>query len=261
MNPSLLALTLAAGTSGAPHVAAAPPDASSTVDRAPEASPGLAGDETVYFGTVFPLHPATAQPRFVYQRLVGEHDGALVSTHLTRDLTGATAIHESATHSESYALLEYVLHRNQLGQAGTIRVDGDRVSFRRLDGEKQRTRVERVNAPVVVGPTLVGHIVRHLGALRAGEVLGVRLAVLERLETIGFELQAVDGQPGKTRIRVKPSSFFVALMVDPLYFTFDTATAKLVRLEGRVPPKVRTGKAWRELDARVEYRFVADAYR
>jgi hypothetical protein len=51
------------------------------------------------------------------------------------------------------------------------------------------------------------------------------------------------------------------VVVNPLFFTFETATAKLVRLEGRVPPKVRVGGAWRDFDARVEYRFVADAFR
>ena len=248
MNASLLALTLTAAPATVPPLVL-------------ESSPGLGGLETVYFGTVFPLDAAEAEPRFVYERLVGERDGVLESTHVTRDLTGATAIHESATHSAEYALLEYRLHRNQLGQSGTIRIDGDRVSFRRLEGGAERTRVERVNAPVVVGPTLVGHIVRHLPALRSGEVLRVRLAVLDRLETIGFELQEVRGSPEQTRIRVKPSSFLVGLLVHPLYFTFDAATSKLVRLEGRVPPKVRTASAWRDLDARVEYRFVTDGYR
>ena len=52
-----------------------------------------------------------------------------------------------------------------------------------------------------------------------------------------------------------------ALAIDPIFFTFETATGKLVRLEGRVPPKLRTERGWADLDARVEYRFVADAYR
>jgi hypothetical protein len=144
---------------------------------------------------------------------------------------------------------------------GQTIVDQDWIHFERFDGSKRRTRTERMNGPVVVGPTLVGYIVRNLESLRAGQVLGVRFALLERLETIGFQLQAVPAAPGQTRIRMKPSSFLVALIVDPVDFTFDTTTGKLARLEGRVPPKVRQGDAWRDFDARVEYRFVADAYR
>jgi hypothetical protein len=231
----------------------------------PAASPAAGSDgappSTVYFGSVFPLKGAAAGPAFVYERTVAERDGALVSTHVTRDPSGAIALHESATHLADYRLVEYTLHANQLRQTGTIRVARDRVSFERFDGTRRRTRVERATAPVVVGPTLVGHVVRHLDALRAGEVLRVRLAVIDRLETIGFELRAVDARPGQTRIRVKPSSLLVALVVDPLHFTFETATARLVRLEGRVPPKLRVRGSWRDLDARVEYRFVAEAFR
>jgi hypothetical protein len=114
---------------------------------------------------------------------------------------------------------------------------------------------------VVVGPTLVGYIYHRLEMLRAGQVLGVRFAVLERLETIGFELDVVAGNPGQTRVRMKPSSMWLAALIAPVYFTFDAATGHLVRLEGRVPSKVREGDHWADFDARVEYRFVAQSYR
>jgi hypothetical protein len=217
--------------------------------------------ETIYVGTVFPLKGAASVPTYVYERSVESRDGAMVSSHVTRDLAGAVQLQESATHAEDYRLASYTLHRNQLGQSGTVRVDGDQVSFERRDGTQLRRKTERQAGPVVVGPTLVGYVYRHLDALRGGQVLGVRMAVLDRLETIGFDLQAVPGSPGQTRIRMKPSSFFVALVVDPIYFTFEADTGKLVRLEGRVPPKVRQGESWRDFDARVEYRFVAAAYR
>lgn len=258
MKASLLAVTLVAASASPAH--------SVQPDRGAPAAPDdpsrvTARGETVYFGAVFPLQGTATEPAFVYERQVGERGGALVSTHITREPSGATALHESATHSGDYALIDYTLHVNQLGQTGTIRVRKDQVTFERLDGAGRRTRTERRQGPVVVGPTLVGFIYRHLEALRASEVFDVRLAVLDRLETIGFRLQAVEGQPGETRIRMKPSSFLVALLVDPLYFTFESGTGKLIRLEGRVPPKVRAGDRWRDFDARVEYRYVASAYR
>jgi hypothetical protein len=92
-------------------------------------------------------------------------------------------------------------------------------------------------------------------------VLNVRLAVLDRLETIGFDLESVPAEANQTRIQMRASSAFIRLIVDPLYFTFETASSKLVRLEGRVPPKVRRGGAWADFDARVEYQFVAPEYR
>jgi len=219
-----------------------------------------AGD-SIYFGTVYPLQPAAARPAFVYERRVDERGGASVSTHLTRTPAGEIVLADSALHSADYELFDYTLHTNQWGQSGSIHVQGDEVTFLLADGAEQRSATEHVEHPVAVGPTLVGYIVRHLEALRAGEVVPVRLAVLDRLETLGFELTAVPAPAGQTQIRMSPSSFLIGLVVDPISFTFETASSKLLHLEGRVPPKLLEGESWHDLDARVEYRYVAAAYR
>lgn len=106
-----------------------------------------------------------------------------------------------------------------------------------------------------------GYIFRHLRALEAGQTFPVRLAVLERLETLGFELERVPDESKRTRIRMRPSSLLVRLAVEPIYFTFETATGKLQRLEGRVPTKLPTPDGFSDFDARVDYRFVAASYR
>jgi hypothetical protein len=134
------------------------------------------------------------------------------------------------------------------------------VTFERVEGDRRQTRVEERAEAVAVGPTLVGVIAKRLAELRAGASVPVRLAVLDRLETIGFDLTAVDAAPGTTRVRMTPSSFVIAWVVDPITFTFD-ATGKLTQLEGRVPPKLLERGRLRDLDARVEYRYVTAGYR
>lgn len=217
--------------------------------------------ETVYFGSTFPLKNAGAEPLFVYERRVEQQGEVMVSTHVTREPSGAVAIAEEATHSAEYALQRYTLHANQLGQRGTIVVDNGAVTFKVVDESGERSKVEQQQLPVVIGPTLVGFTVKHLPALHAKQTVAVRFAVLDRLETIGFELTEVEAATGQTRIKMAASNFLYAMVIDPIFFTFETATGKLVRLEGRVPPKLRKGDGWADLDARVEYRFVAEAYR
>jgi hypothetical protein len=217
--------------------------------------------ETVYFGSVFELDKPGTDPLYVYERRIGQDQGVPVAAHITRDTAGVTILADTATHSPDYRLIDYALLTNQLGQSGRIQVSGEQATFQLIDGGKERTRVEKLSAPVVVGPTLVGYIFKHLDQLRAGQVLPIRFAVLDRLETIGFELDAIDSAPGQTRIRMKASSFLLAALIDPVTFTFESNTGKLVRLEGRVPSKIRCGDRLRDLDARVEYRFVAAAYR
>jgi hypothetical protein len=213
--------------------------------------------ETIYFGSSFPLTGDAAEPSFIYERRVGELDGAIVSTHITRDPSGSVAVADSATHSADYALKAYVLHTNQNGQTGSIRIDGERVTLTLMD----QTATETQRLPVVVGPTLVGFASTRLGALRTGEVFHVRFAVLERLETIGFELKTVKAAEGQVRVQMTAENFFVSLAMAPIFFTFDGHTGNLMRIEGRVPPKVRSGTRWADFDGRVEYRFVAQRYR
>jgi hypothetical protein len=217
--------------------------------------------ETIYFGHVFALDGDAADPTFIYERRVAGAGDRRVSTHITRGASsGEVAIAESATHSSDYRLVEYTLHTNQIGQTGTVRVDGERLSFHLADGDAAEDAVEEQTDPVVIGPTLVGYIARNLDALRAGETLPVRMAILDRLETIGFELAAIESTVEGTTIEMTPSSFLVRLAMDPIRFSFD-ARGNLVRLEGLVPPRVSDGDSWSEFEARVEYHYAVNEYR
>ncbi len=249
---SLLAATLL----GAFGCAAGP-----AADHAPIEVPKavLAGD-SIYFGTVFPLRGDSAEPTYVYERKVAQAGDAWLSTHITRTPGGRVELAETATHSDDYALRSYVLYGNQLGVHGTIEVANGEVRFHRVTPLEVRDEVEKQNGVVVVGPTLVGYIAEHLHELRAGEVLPVRLALLDRLETLGFDLAIAKASDGETKVRMTASSFFVRLVVDPIDYTFGK-DEKLVRLEGRVPPKRLVGGSYRDFDARVEYAFVAPRYR
>lgn len=245
--------TTAAGCGGIPYVERPAPQLSADL---------TVRGSTIYVGNVFPLRARAETPTYVYERRVAdEADGSMTSTHITRDPAGVVQLAETARHSHAYALAEYTLHANQYGQTGTVRVVGDEVRFTRVNDGHVKTRTERQREPVAVGPTLVGFIARHLPELRADRKVRVRMAVLDRLETIGFELEEVRGNPRETRIRMKPTSFLVSLVVDPVYFSFARADDRLLHLEGRVPPKVRRGNKWRDFDARVHYAYVAAAYR
>jgi hypothetical protein len=217
--------------------------------------------EIIYVGSTYPLNGESVSPLFTYERRVSGIGDQLVSTHVTRYRSGEVAISESANHTADYALLDYSLERDQAGQSGSIHVQNGTITFRFGRGGEEKVKSEKQSGPVAVGPTLVGFIYRNLDALRSGREVKVRLAVLDRLETIGFKLKSMEAAPGMTRICMSASNFLVAMAVDPVLFTFDTATGKLVRIEGRVPPKLKDGKDWKYFDARVEYQFLAATYK
>src|SRR5262249_11818346 len=141
-------------------------------------------------------------------------------------------------------------------------VSHGRATFTLNEGGHVTTAREELTDPVVAGPTMFGYILAHWDDLMSGASLPIRFAVLERHETIGFVLDLVDSPtPGRTVIRMKPSSFLIRMAIAPTYFEFDTASRKILEYTGSVPPFETIDGRLQTLDARVAYRFVAADFR
>lgn len=224
-----------------------------------ERRPAAAG-EPIYEGRVYALD-GRPQPLFRYERRVLSTDEGLTSTHLTHDPTGAVVVVQSAVHAPGYELRRAdMIHRQTGSTASVVVADGEAV-FTRHDGTHDTTSRERLQAPLVAGPTMFGYILTHWDELTHGVPLPIRFAVLERGESLGFTLDQVEAPPGRTIIRMKPTSVIVRLAVAPTYFQFDTRSRQIMEYTGRVPPLAQVDDRLTTLDARVAYSFVAPAFR
>lgn len=218
-----------------------PPEAARSLEVA--ASEG----ELVYRGAV---HPG----ELVYERRVQRSGDDWISSHVTMR-SDEPILLQRAVHSSAYALLRFDAIQGQTGDVGRVVVDGDRVELSTRSGHR---RVEHTDLPVVVGPTLFGFVLQHFDALLAGDAIAIRFAAVERARTYGFTLRSIASDDDLTKIELRADSWLVRTSIAPMTITFDTATRRVVRYEGRVPPLRDDG---RPFDARVEYDFVAAAYR
>jgi hypothetical protein len=162
----------------------------------------------------------------------------------TYEVTRFDAVHKEAAYSGSVIAtggrhLEYVLHK---------------------DG-RVTTATEDVTDPIVTGPSLHGFILHHWDALTAGARLPVRMIVLSKMQTYGFEIQQASTTEGRTAFSITPTNFLVRLALDPLRVEFDSPTRNVLRYVGRVPPLQRVGGKPKALDARVEYTMNVPVYR
>ncbi len=255
------ALTLAAG--------AAPPP----LDAAGQArlvgyrqAPATAG-ELVYRGTVFPQERAGAAPLFTYERRVAHTADKLeVATHITHAPDGEVIIAEVASFAAGYVLQRFDATNKQLGHSGSVVLSngGRHLEYQLLDNGKLSTASEDVDAPVVSGPSLHGFILSHWESLAPGEALPVRMIVLAKKQTYGFDIRRVESnraEAGRTSFLINPSSWIVRLALKPLSVTFDNATRNVVRYEGRVPPMRDIEDRLTALDARVDYTMAMATYR
>lgn len=258
--PSLLAATLAAFAAAAP-AASLDAAAAARLDgfaRAPESAGML-----VYRGLVVPQDEPGAAPLFRYERRVEASAGGLASAHITTDRDGAVIIAEQARMGPGYALRRFDAANRQQGYSGSVVVsrEGRHLDFTLQRDGKLQTASEDVKHPVVSGPSLHGFILQHWERLAAGETIPVRMIILNRLETYGFDIRREADAGGTTRVSITPSSWFVRLIVAPLAVTFDSTTRNVVRYEGRVPPMKPAGGKLVDLDARVDYTMAVPTYR
>lgn len=214
----------------------------------------------VYRGRVAPLGP-NADALFYYQRRVVESGDGLRSSHLTMRPDGEVVLLQEAEHTMSYDLRSFAEIHSQTGVVGHLGVDPDQTAtFEVTVGGRRRSRIEKGRDPVQVGPTLFGFALAHWDVLTAGESVPVRFAVVADLKTYRFALRVVESDATTTVISMRATSPFVRLAVPAMRLVFDTKTRRIIRFEGRVPPRVGPPEHDRPFDARVDYEMVAERY-
>lgn len=156
-------------------------------------------------------------------------------------------------------VLEYRVDKYQTGERGKIEVQGNRIHFVFHDRQGHvKTADETLEGDLVVGLSIRDHILEHWKDLLNGDTVKIRFGVPERQETVGFELfkdhENRDAQGRSSVIfEMKPTSFFVAALVKPIYFSFDKSNGKLLEFKGRTIPYRNVDGKFQDLDALTVY--------
>jgi hypothetical protein len=253
----MLTATLLALLAAVPDAAAPADEVRKLLDQV-SVEPSSHG-ELVYVGRVFALKGPRTTPRFVYQRQVQANEAGATSTCLTFDGDQVVLV-DVAQHDLEYHLRAFTEYQFQTGEVGTVTVAGDVVRFHLVGPNGPQDSDERVHLPVVVGPTVYGFVSLNWGRLLAGEVIPFRYAVVNRLETFGFELSRVEAPRGQVKVTMRPSSFLVALAVRPIVITYDTQ-GKLLTYEGTTPMKSEGHRTSPDFEGHVDYTLVAERFR
>ena len=228
-----------------------------------QTSPEASG-ELIYQGATFALEHPSAQPLFRYERRLNSSDAnSWVATHLTRNPKGELIILESGQFTPAYELQRFTVINQQGGFSGSAQVSADarHLHYSLNDNGKITSADEELDLPVITGPSMHGFILQHWDALLAGNSLGVRLIVLQEMQTYGFDIRFEQQVDGKASFTVTPSSLLIRLAVAPLRVVFDADSKNVLRYEGRVPPKQEVDGQLKDLDAGVDYVSVAAHYR
>ncbi len=95
------------------------------------------------------------------------------------------------------------------------------------------------------------------GKILSGDTIHARFGVPERQETVGFKYFKVGEETIRGHkvivVKMKPSSFIIAAIVDPLYFYLKKDGTGVLKMTGRTILKVKNGNDWETLDADIAF--------
>ncbi len=199
------------------------------------------------------------QPLFEMVREEKTDGDKTVISEVFTDPQGVEAFRsETILHGGKF--VRYDLQQKQLHESAKIEAKDGKLYFEYVDHDgKTKKDDEKWNDDFVVGAILVRHVKAHWSEFLAGKEVSMRFGVPDRRETVGFKIfkdeeKKIDGRDvviGK----MKPTSVIIAAAVKPLYFYFDKADGRLIEFRGRVLPKLKDGKGWKDLDAETVYSY------
>jgi hypothetical protein len=178
-----------------------------------------------------------------------------------RSADGSLAAQERLTYERGH-LTRFELDELQIGangqalmqpQGNRLRIDFQYTTGAR-DALKQKRKLETLREEPLISDTLPAFLAEHWEELDRGATVKFRYLVVPRLETIAFKLnrEATSEFNGKkvVRIKMEPANWMIAQVLDPLLFTVERDPPhRILHYWGRTTPKIRTGDAWRDLDA------------
>lgn len=175
-----------------------------------------------------------------------------------KDLNGQVVVQENGTFKGD-DFISFEIDQKQTGEKGTIRVEGDKVLFTYEKDGKKKTDQEKLRKPLLTQANFNTYVANHWNEIVNGDGVELRFAVWFRLETVGFKIFKVgerqkDGQKW-VHLRMKPSSFVIAALVDPLELWYEESSHHMMEMSGRVSAKRKVGSDYKDFDCDVRYTF------
>ncbi|MBT4761712.1 MAG: hypothetical protein HOO06_08460 [Bdellovibrionaceae bacterium] len=206
----------------------------------------------------FDMESKLSKKLFTWEKYVEQKpDGTLVDTSKFISLEGKPLVNRITTFKNSKVVrFEAIQYQNNT--RGTIDFKGDKIFFKYFENGKQtKSDDETVDKNLVLPSTLVSHAQKNWKTITKGDTVKVRIAVWHRLDTVGFKMFKVREFTEKgqyiVEVKMKPSSFLIAALVDPLLFRFTKDGSKLLSMKGRVAPKRKVKNKFKDLDAEGVY--------
>lgn len=190
-------------------------------------------------GSIYVTPQTQKNAIFRYSRTSSGDGASTKSSTSYFDRTGKVAAEEFIV-LENNKIKTYRFQQHQIADLGEAKVADGKISFTFTRAGKTISKTEPYDDDIIAPDMIQHHIQTHWDQLANYQTNSIRLLVIERAETIGFEFYKEKSRVlnGKkvTDVIMKPSNFFLSLLVKPARLTFESeGTHKLLEFQGRLP--------------------------
>ncbi len=182
--------------------------------------------------------------------------------------TGPDGVQVTETSTEKNGRVQKAVAENlALQKRFELEVRDGKVRYRMTDlvDGSVKTAVDEAEENLVVPSTVMSYVSPRFAELEAGKEVPLKIAVFERLDSYGFVMRklkmetASDGSPIMV-LEMKPTSFLVRALVDPMYFHVKTKTGELTAYEGRSALRRKEAGKFREINVRTAYEYKVNRF-
>ncbi len=174
------------------------------------------------------------------------------------DVEGKLVVEQSVMMQGSQILSDEVIH-HQTGRKGFIEIKNGKAFFTKTADGKTTTKEEKLEDTFVTSGNFQRFVKDNWTEIMKGQTVSFRYGVWDRQETVGFKIfkesEEKVGDKTLVKVKMKPSSFLIAAIVNPVIFIFPADGDRILEMNGRVAPKLKDGEKWKDLDADAVYSY------
>ena len=213
-------------------------------------------------GKIYEIGKTDVAPLFIqktHKEPMGPLPNSVIEHRSTiADSAGKEVMREEANYKDTALIYNHVM---QLQSNESYQVDNrdGRLYFKTFtiqsDGSEKLVKEADQSLPpdFVMGPISEVLLQSKWDDLMAGKTVTAHFGVLEMQDTVRFDFSKLS-YDGKTLVvKMKPTSFFISLVVKPIELQFDGATKKITRYIGRTPLKRMVKGKLEPFDAEIIY--------
>ena len=187
--------------------------------------------------------------RIEFEKIRGAQE---VETYLFRHLNKDKSLAiEERTELKNKELAFYSMKNRQSGVSATLKIANGEATYTRVRDGKTDIRKETIrrDIPTITGPQISAYIASQGKKLAEKGIIRFLLPVLDRAESIEFEIIRKD----EVVHEMRPCNPLYQMFVRKIMIEFDPKAQEIRQIYGRIMPMVKNGSDWQPVEAMLVY--------